>query len=91
MLTKEQEESVIDLCRKLIQAQSYSGQEKKVSDILSDYFKANKFDDVIIDKYGNTIGVLWIPFRCRMKRNGHTIPLQQKSQMERFMAEERPI
>ena len=58
MLTKEQEESVIDLCRKLIQAQSYSGQEKKVSDILSDYFKANKFDDVIIDKYGNTIGVL---------------------------------
>lgn len=58
MLTKEQEESVIDLCRKLIQAQSYSGQEKKVSDILSDYFKANKFDDVIVDKYGNTIGVL---------------------------------
>ncbi len=58
MLEKHQESTVIDLCQKLIQAQSYSGEEGKVSQTLVDFYKANGFDDVIVDKYGNTIGCI---------------------------------
>lgn len=56
MLTKQREESVIELCKKLINARSYSGEENKVSDELKTFYNANGFDEVIIDKYGNTIG-----------------------------------
>ncbi len=56
MLEKEREESVIKLCEKFIKARSYSGEENKVSDELKAFCEANGFDEVIIDKYGNTIG-----------------------------------
>lgn len=82
MLTKTQEENVIDLCRKLIQTKSYSGQEDGVSKVLSDYFKNHKFDDVIVDKYGNTIGVLKgkRPGK-RILFDGHmdTVPVQDET------------
>lgn len=58
MFDKEREEQVISLCQTLIKAKSYSGEENGVSESLSDFFKNNGFDDVIVDKYGNTIGVL---------------------------------
>ncbi len=58
MLTKQREESVIELCKKLIKAKSYSGEENQVSSELKEFFEANGFDDVILDKYGNTIGVI---------------------------------
>lgn len=83
MLTKEQEGNVIDLCRKLIKAPSYSGHEDKVSEILSDYFKANKFDDVVIDKYGNTIGVLKGKYPGKkILFDGHmdTVPVQNEAE-----------
>lgn len=56
MLTKEREEKVVDLCRKLIQAQSYSGHEDKAAEVLHKFFDANGFDEVHIDVYGNIIG-----------------------------------
>lgn len=56
MLSKEREESVIELCKKFIKARSYSGEEDKVSSELKAFCEANGFDEVIIDKYGNTIG-----------------------------------
>lgn len=83
MLTNEQKDSVTELCRKLIKAQSYSGHEDKVSAILTEYFKANGFDDVKVDKYGNTIGMI------KGKRpgprilfDGHmdTVPVQNKDE-----------
>ena len=58
MLSKEREEAVIALCRKLIKAKSYSGQEKPVADALKSYFTANAYDDIITDQYGNIIGVM---------------------------------
>lgn len=58
MFDKEREEQVISLCQTLIKAKSYSGEENGVSESLSEFFKNNSFDDVIVDKYGNTIGVL---------------------------------
>lgn len=50
------ENKVVDLTQRLIQKQSYSGNEKGVSDELTKFFNENGFDDVHIDKYGNTIG-----------------------------------
>lgn len=58
MLNKDREEAVIELCRKLIQSRSYSGEEDKVADILKLFYEANAFDDVTIDKYGNIIGCI---------------------------------
>ncbi|WP_294403245.1 YgeY family selenium metabolism-linked hydrolase [uncultured Clostridium sp.] len=56
MLTKQREDSVVELCRSLIKSRSYSGEENKVSEKLKKFFEENGFDEVIIDKYGNTIG-----------------------------------
>jgi putative selenium metabolism hydrolase len=58
VLDKNREEQVIALCQSLIQAKSYSGEENLVSDRLSAFFKENGFDEVNVDKYGNTIGVI---------------------------------
>ena len=58
MFDEKRENDVIGLCQDLIQAKSYSGEENLVSDRLAAFFKEKGFDDVIIDKYGNTIGVL---------------------------------
>ncbi len=49
-------DAVVELTQKLIRRQSYSGNEKGVSEELTKYFKENGFDDVHVDKYGNTIG-----------------------------------
>lgn len=58
MLSKEREEKVVDLCRKLIQAQSYSGHEDKVAAELHKFFDENGFDEVHVDEYGNIIGMI---------------------------------
>lgn len=50
------ENKVIDLCQRLIQAKSYSGEEAQAAEVLKDYFQEMKFDEVIVDTYGNIIG-----------------------------------
>ena len=56
MLSDERGNAVIDLCRKLIQVRSYSGEEKEVSDCLKEFMESNGFHEVAVDRYGNTIG-----------------------------------
>ncbi len=56
MLNKNREDEVIALCRKLVQARSYSGEEDLAAEELSLYFKEKDFDDVTVDTYGNIIG-----------------------------------
>lgn len=56
MFNKEREQTVIELCQRLVQSQSYSGQEDKVAEELKKAFKELGFDDVVVDKYGNIIG-----------------------------------
>ncbi len=56
MLNKNREDEVIALCRKLVQARSYSGEEDQAAEELSLYFKEKGFDDVTVDTYGNIIG-----------------------------------
>lgn len=52
------EEKVIKLTQTLIKNSSYSGNEKGVSDALKKFFEDNGFDEVHVDKYGNTIGCI---------------------------------
>lgn len=56
MLSKNREEKTIDLCRKLIMAKSYSGQEKEAAEVLKTFFSENQFDEILTDSYGNIIG-----------------------------------
>lgn len=56
MLKQERKDEVIDLCRKLIQNKSYSGEEGNVAQVLKTYMDKAGFDDIQTDKYGNVIG-----------------------------------
>ena len=58
MLNETQKQEVVDLCRELIQAQSYSGHEDQVAARLQAYYKANGFDSVRVDDYGNVIACI---------------------------------
>lgn len=58
MLTTNQEQEVIELCQKLIQAKSYSGEENTVALIIEEHLKKSGYDQVTIDHYGNIIGVI---------------------------------
>jgi putative selenium metabolism hydrolase len=57
MLTREQKDEVIELCRRLIQIKSYSGGEGELAGALAAYFAAHGFE-VLTDAYGNVIGHL---------------------------------
>lgn len=52
------EQQVIQLCQSLIQQPSYSGEEAGVVEILEAFFKAEGFDDIQVDEYGNIYGVI---------------------------------
>ena len=58
MECREFEEEVINLCKRLVSKQSYSGNEAGVVSVLSEYMNRNGFDEVSVDKYGNIIGKL---------------------------------
>lgn len=57
-MNEARKQEVIDLCQKMIQAKSYSGEEDKVADVLAKAMKEKGFDDVMVDPYGNVIGCL---------------------------------
>jgi putative selenium metabolism hydrolase len=58
MLDKKREELVVDLCRELIQRQSYSGSEDAVAHRMVLAFRELGYDDTFVDAYGNVIGQL---------------------------------
>ncbi len=58
MLNNEREKTVIDLCRSLIKAQSYSGNEQNTAHELEMFFKKYPFVSVHTDKYGNIIACI---------------------------------
>lgn len=82
-MDKTREDQVIELCRKLIQQKSYSGNEDGMVKVLSENMKALGFDEVTVDRYGNIIG------RIKGKRpgkkilfDGHidTVPVTEESE-----------
>jgi putative selenium metabolism hydrolase len=58
MISEKRQQEVIALCQELVKNKSYSGEEKGVAAALTKFFKSHGFDDVIVDDYGNCIGVL---------------------------------
>lgn len=58
MLTQEQQNTVEKLCSSLIQEESLSGREGGVADKLKAAMLAMGYDDVVIDKYGDCIGLI---------------------------------
>jgi putative selenium metabolism hydrolase len=56
MLTLKRSELVVALCQELIQRESYSGHEKAVVERMRQAFEELKFDEVLIDDYGNVLG-----------------------------------
>lgn len=53
MLKETEKEEVILLCRKLVNSQSYSGEEGEMSSIIKGYAKAKHFDEIHVDTFGN--------------------------------------
>ncbi len=58
MINEEQKTAVIELCQKLVQIQSYSGEEKGVGLALKAFFESNGFDEFHTDTYGNVLGII---------------------------------
>lgn len=52
------ENAVVQLTQALIKERSYSGEEQGVSGVLQAYFKEQGFDEIHVDRYGNTIGCI---------------------------------
>ena len=97
MLNQEQQNNVVALCQKLIQSPSYSGHEDGVVARLKEFFEANGFDSVHVDKYGNalratvpapasSLTVTSTPCPWAMLPSGITIPSAPKLQTARFTA-----
>ncbi len=53
---EQKQQTVIELCQRLIRAQSYSGEEKQVADELAGFMRGQGFDEVTINEHGCVIG-----------------------------------
>ncbi len=58
MISASEQKAVTELCSKLIQQPSVSGEEGKVVDVLADYMRQNGFDDIHVDRYGSITGTI---------------------------------
>lgn len=67
MLTKERTATLIELCRKMVQTPSLSGQESEIAALIKKTMDSWGFDDVVVDKYGSIIG------RIKGKKPGKTL------------------
>lgn len=82
MLSEERKQVVLDLCKDMIRAKSYSGEEKVAADTLKAFMQKNDFDEVTIDEYGNCIGVIkGNKPGPKLLFDGHmdTVPVQDES------------
>lgn len=58
MKNMEWQDEVIELCKQIVARRSYSGEENGVVEVLKTYMTGHGFDDVVVDDYGNIIGVI---------------------------------
>jgi len=54
----DQKEQVIELCKALIGAQSYSGAEDQAASVITEFGKGDEFDEVSVDALGNVALVI---------------------------------
>ncbi len=80
MTMQELHSNTVALCSRLIQAKSYSGEEREVVEVIKEEMNRLGYDEVTVDAYGNVIGCI------RGKRpgprillDGHidTVPVQE--------------
>ncbi|WP_151200461.1 MULTISPECIES: YgeY family selenium metabolism-linked hydrolase [Enterobacteriaceae] len=57
-MNQQHQNPVITCCQRLIQKQSYSGEEKDVVDEIHDIMTELNYDEITIDRYGNIIGMM---------------------------------
>lgn len=82
MLTDERKAYTIALCQSLIQKKSYSGEEAEAANVVKEAFNALGYDDVIVDLYGNVMGVLKGKQEGpRLLLDGHidTVPVKEEN------------
>lgn len=80
MSRKELHEKTLDLCSRLIQAKSNSGEEAEVVAVAAEAFRNLGYDSVSIDGYGNVIGCIkGNRSGCRVLLDGHidTVPVDE--------------
>lgn len=58
MLSEERKSTIISTVADLIRHRSYSGEEDGVAAALEGAMRAQGFDDVTVDRYGNVVGVI---------------------------------
>lgn len=58
MKKMENQWDVTKVCQKLIQARSYSGEEKEVASVIEEIMQAFGFDEIHTDRYGNIYGII---------------------------------
>lgn len=58
MLTEQQKNQVVELCRTLVRSPSTSGHEDGVVAALKEFFESNGFDSVHVDRYGSIVGCI---------------------------------
>lgn len=58
MTKQELYERTVALCSRLIRAQSYSGEEQAVAQVVSDAMRELGYDEITVDDYGNVIGCI---------------------------------
>ena len=90
MLDESRKEQLLAFCRKLVQAQSYSGQEGRVAEEIKTFCNANGYHDVHVDRYGNCtsraavpapvscLTGTWTRFRFRTPPHGPMTPSAPK-------------
>lgn len=91
MLSQQQKQEVLELCRQLVRAKGYSGEEQDAAAVLKTYFEGHGFDEVTTDACGNITGVIngSRPGPC-IVFDGHidTVPVNEKEwSVDPFAAE----
>ena len=58
MISESSKQSVTQLCRDLIGAESLSGQESQAVECMKSAFRAMQFSDILTDSYGSVVGCI---------------------------------
>ena len=81
-MTKEQlHEKTVDLCGRLIQTRSYSGEEGEIAALIAEEMRALGYDEVLIDACGSVIGCIrGSRPGAKVLLDGHidTVPVQER-------------
>ncbi|WP_153126793.1 YgeY family selenium metabolism-linked hydrolase [Peribacillus tepidiphilus] len=82
MLTETRKAELVNLCQRLVQQKSYSGQENHVAAVIKNFAQNHVFDEILTDKYGNVIlSIKGSQPGPKVLLDGHidTVPVNEKN------------